>query len=81
MALWFLSPVFIEKSVFENPGIVIWDTINPVSNMLALLRAPVIDGHMPSLSNYGVVCAFGLVNYLIAYIALRRHERTLVYYL
>jgi len=81
MVLWFLSPVFIEKSVFLNPGIAVWDAVNPISNMLTLLRAPIIDGQLPSLANYGVVTIFGLINYLIAADTLRRHERTLVHYL
>jgi len=81
MALWFLSPVFIAKSIFANPGIAVWDMVNPVSNMLQLLRAPVMYDQMPSLLNYGVVALFGLLNYAIAICALRRHERTLVYYL
>ena len=80
-ALWFLSPVFLDKTIFANPGIRVWDVANPVSNMLALIRDPMIYGHMPKLENYGVVILFGIVNYAIAVYALRRHERTLVYYL
>ena len=80
-ALWFLSPVFIDKTVFANPGIAVWDSANPVSNMLALVRDPMIYGQMPTLENYGVVILFGIVNYVIAVYALHRHERTLVYYL
>lgn len=80
-ALWFISPVFMDKSIFLRPGLNLWDYFNPVSNMLELIRKPLTDNQMPSWENYFFTAVFGLVAWILAYWLLRRHERHLVYYL
>jgi len=80
-ALWFMSPVFMDKSVFLNPGIDVWDYFNPVSNMLELIRKPLTDNQMPAMENYIFTILFGVVAWMLAYWLLRRHEKHLVYYL
>ena len=80
-ALWFLSPVFLDKSVFENDGIEHWDRFNPVANMLDLVRQPLIHGEPATVWSYGVVVATGVCAYISAYFVLRRMERHIVFYL
>ena len=80
-ALWFVSPVFIDKTVFLNPGISVWNYFNPVSNMLALIRRPLMDNQMPTLGNYLLTALFALIVWTVAYRLLKQHEKNLVYYL
>ena len=80
-ALWFLSPVFMDKSVFLNPGLNVWDYFNPVSNMLELIRKPLIENMLPTWENYLFAALFGLAGWALAYLFLKRHEKRLIYYL
>ena len=78
-ALWFVSPVFIDKTVFMNEGLRSWDRVNPVSNMLELIRMPLLDGAVPPLESYLWVLGFALVSTVAAALLLRRVESALVY--
>lgn len=79
-ALWYVSPVFFPKTLFQNPGLDIWNHYNPIANMLALLRQPLLYAQVPTLANYGIVIAFGIISYGLAIFALRRIESRAVYY-
>lgn len=80
-ALWFISPVFMDKSVFLNPGLYIWDYFNPVSNMLELIRKPLSENMLPTWENYFFTALFGLTAWVLAYLFIKRHEKHLIYYL
>ena len=80
-ALWFISPIFIAKSVFLNPGINVWNYFNPVSNMLELIRKPLTDNQFPTWENYFFTALFSLLIWVLAYQFLKRNEKSLVYYL
>lgn len=79
-ALWFVTPVFLDKSAFLRPYLSNWDMLNPVSNMLELIRKPLMDNSAPFLQNYAVTLVFGLAIAIAATVLLRNHERHLVYY-
>ncbi len=80
-ALWFLSPVFMDKTIFARPHLRYWDAYNPISNMLALIRQPLMEYAFPSFHNYLIVTLSACALYYCAYLLLRRHERHIVYYL
>ena len=80
--VWYLSPIFFQKSLFEtNELLYAWFKINPVTHMLELLRSPLLEGRMPSLSNYLVSFAFALVIDLLAVRINRKKERNVIFYL
>lgn len=79
--LWFVSPVFMEKKIFLNPGLRIWDAANPVSSMLALIRRPLLDNQPPDMHNYLVVLIFSLVAWALALHVFHKNERRIIYYL
>lgn len=80
-ALWFISPVFMDKSIFLKPGLNVWDYFNPVSNMLELIRRPLTDNQLPTWENYLFTALFGVAAWALAYLFLKRHEKHLVHYL
>ena len=80
-ALWFISPVFMDKSVCLIPGLNVWDYLNPVSNMLELIRKPLTENMLPTWENYLFVAMFSLAAWALAYLFLKRHEKHLIYYL
>ena len=80
-ALWFISPVFMDKKLFLNPGLREWDAINPVSAMLSLIRRPLLENRPPALEDYLVIMVFALIAWAMALYLFRRHERRIVYYL
>ena len=80
-ALWFVSPVFLDKTVFARPQLRIWNDWNPISSMLSLVRLPLMDDKIPDIGTYMMVLAFAVVFYVWGFHLLRRHEDRIVYYL
>lgn len=80
-ALWFMSPVFMDKTVFTRPELRVWDQWNPISSMLELIRKPFMENELPSVHSYLMTVGCGLIFYVIAYRLLRRHEDAAVYYM
>lgn len=79
-ALYFVTPVFLLKSLFQGPALSWWDYFNPASNLLDLIRIPLIQGQFPGLSTYLVPIAFAGLAYVLAAYLVRRYEKYLVYY-
>jgi lipopolysaccharide transport system permease protein len=80
-AVWYISPVFFEPRVFRSGGLGILVDWNPIYYMLQILRAPFIDGVLPSATAWS--CLFGCVAVtgLWAIRETRASERSLVLYL
>jgi len=79
--LWFMSPVFIDKNIFLNPGLQLWDSINPISSMLSLIRDPLIYNSIPNLSDYFSVLIFSLFSWIFSLYLLKKYECHIIYYL
>jgi len=78
--LLYVSPVMMLPSVFEHRGLREWNSINPVSALLELFRAPLLEGTAPALSSYLLVLAWALLFWLLALALLARNERKIVFY-
>ena len=53
-ALWYMSPVFFQESMFaSNSFLAYWFRLNPITHLLYLLRKPFLYGQMPGWSDYG----------------------------
>lgn len=79
-ALYFVTPVFLLKTAFQGQYLSKWNYINPVSNLLELIRAPLMEGHLPTASNYLVSIGFGILALIFAGLLLKRYEKYLVFY-
>ena len=80
-AVWYVSPVFFEPKLFRNAGVGFLVDWNPIYYLLQIVRAPLIDGVLPSATTW--LCLIACVS-LAAVWALdqaRTSERSLVLYL
>jgi lipopolysaccharide transport system permease protein len=78
--LWYVSPVFIARDVFNNPGLAEVSEYNPVTMLLDIFRAPLLSQELPSLANYQTLAIYSVVLWLLAYRMLKRTERRLVFF-
>jgi lipopolysaccharide transport system permease protein len=78
--LWYVSPVFFQPSMFKNPNLALAWQLNPVTHILNLLRAPMLNGSFPTLIDFGFVLGTAAILYLLAAIRIRNSEKTLIYY-
>lgn len=80
-ALWFVSPIYFQASVFRSGGLSVLVDYNPIYHLLEIVRAPLLNGTWPTLTNYAVVigCAAGLA--LMAWLVGRRAESKVIFYL
>jgi lipopolysaccharide transport system permease protein len=80
-ALWFISPVYFEASMFRAGHLDPLVDYNPVYHLLELVRAPLLHGHWPSATNYlfcfGTIAALTLLAMATGY----RAERRVILYL
>jgi lipopolysaccharide transport system permease protein len=78
---FFLTPVLYPPHVVQTPGLGWLVTYNPFAACLELLRAPILDNHLPTATS--VLVASGGVVLLIslAALAIGKLESRLVYYL
>lgn len=74
LLLYYLSPVFIPLSAFENSPLATWVRINPAAGAIDLLRSPVLDGRLPALDSYVSVGLLALISTLIAGVWLIKRE-------
>lgn len=80
--IWYVSPIFFQKDMFESsPIFYTWFQINPVTHMLELLRAPMLNGVCPSAQNYIISIAFITVIVIWALWLNNRNEKDIIFYL
>lgn len=80
--LWYISPVFFQRKMFEAvPLLETWFRLNPITHMLQLVRAPFLDGTLPTLQNY--LFSIGLTGVLawIAYCKNKKEARDIIFYI
>jgi len=81
-ALWYLSPGFLQESMFNgNPALKILFRVNPVTHIFFLQRKPLLSGVFPSAEDY--LFAIGIVVFFtaIAYAVNKRYEKSVIFYL
>lgn len=79
-AVWFVSPVYFEPSVFKNAGLDFLVDWNPVYHVLEILRAPLLQGEWPSAANFGWSAGTALFCCLVAWIAGQKLEERTIFY-
>jgi len=80
--LWYVSPVFFQKEMFDNSEILsAWFHLNPITHVLQLIRAPFLEGRLPGIFDY--LMSFALVG-IIALFAVymnRKSARDIIFYI
>lgn len=78
--LWYMSPVFFMPEMFRARQLVALLEYNPVTHILNLVRAPLLEGSLPSAIDFGYVFGLIILLYALAIWRMRRVEKTLIYY-
>jgi lipopolysaccharide transport system permease protein len=81
-ALWYMSPVFFQESMFEgNRYLQLFLKWNPVTHILYLIRKPFLYGQLPSFSNYMFTAAIIIIFGFFAYLLNRANGKRIIFYL
>ncbi|THV23063.1 ABC transporter permease [Peteryoungia ipomoeae] len=80
-AIWFISPVYFEASVFRSGNLHVLLDYNPIYHLLQLVRAPLLHGEWPTLTNYLWCFGAAMVMSLLAVVVGRTAEKRVIFYL
>lgn len=80
-AIWFVSPVYFEDSVFRRGDLHALLDYNPIYHLLQIVRAPLLHGQWPTLTNYLWCLGAALLLGIIAIAVGRRAEKRVIFYL
>jgi lipopolysaccharide transport system permease protein len=80
-AIWYLSPIVFKPQMFTSQNLTALLEFNPVTHIINLVRAPMLYGHFPTLTDFAFVYGLAILLYLAAYLRIRSAEKTLVFYL
>ncbi len=78
--VWYMSPVFLPREVFDKPVLRDWTAVNPIAALMDLLRLPMLQGVSPSWETYGMVLIWALGFWAIAIAMMARNERKIIFY-
>lgn len=79
--LFYATPVMYPAAMLRDRGMGWLVDYNPLGAMLDLLRKPILEGQIPSLTSYGVVFAFAGITTALATLMLVRLQKRLIFYL
>jgi lipopolysaccharide transport system permease protein len=80
-AMWFVSPIYFEASIFRRGDLHLLLDFNPIYHLLEIVRAPLLRGEWPTLANYTWCLGTAAVLALLALIIGRRSEHKVIFYL
>ncbi len=78
--LWYVSPVFIMRSVFDHPGLAAWTAINPIAALCDLMRAPLLEARAPEARDWMVLAAYTALFWALALLLAKREDKKVVFY-
>ncbi len=79
--LWYFSPVFFKRDMFlSNKALRITFQLNPVTQVLNLIRTPFFDGCFAPLWSYCYVGLLAVICVIIAWNVNRKCERNVIFY-
>jgi len=79
-AIWYISPIFLEPSLFHRANIAFLVEYNPIYHLLELFRAPILHGEMASIENYAYVVGSFVFLWIFAIWMTIKGERELIFY-
>jgi len=78
---WFVSPVYFRVEMFRKGGLDILVDYNPLYHLLQIIRAPLLYGTWPTLTNYLFCLGASVVFTFIAIWIGRSQESKVIFYL
>jgi lipopolysaccharide transport system permease protein len=80
-AIWFASPIFFQRELFDAPGLNIWSMINPVIAFCDALRNPILYQKPPELVSWIVIGVWAVASWAVALIILATDRRRALFYM
>lgn len=80
-AFFYVTPIIYPVQMLEDRGWGIIAYANPVYHMLQIVRAPLIDGSIPSLLTFGMVLGLIGLSFSLLCLLLVKMDRKIVFYL
>lgn len=78
-ALFFVSPVMLDRTIFMQDRLEILNYLNPMVPLLEMLRGPLLDGKMWTTQEMVVVGSWGGGLWVLAFVVALRASRKLVF--
>jgi len=78
--IWYMSPVLIKPNLLKNENVSAVIEHNPVTHIINLVRTPILEGTLPSSTDFTYVIVLVLILYAIAIWRMQRVENTLIFY-
>lgn len=79
-AVWFSSPVFFARDIFDNPRLELWSAINPVLAFCDAFRDAIIGARQPEVRDWIVIGAWAGGSWLVAIIVTALNDRKSIHY-
>jgi len=79
--LWFISPVYFKVELFNRGGLNFLVDYNPVYHVLQIIRAPFLQGALPTLYNFAFSLFTAIIFMFFAWVVGRKAEKRVIYYL
>lgn len=79
-ALWFASPVFFAREIFDSPNLTLWTAINPVLAFCDVFRDPILHGQAPELRDWIVIGIWTAISWAIALVMTAINDRKSIHY-
>lgn len=80
-AMWFVSPIYFKSDVFRGGELHGLVDYNPIYHLLEIVRAPLLQGIWPTLTNFVYCGATAALLITIAVLLGMRAEKKVIFYL
>ena len=78
-AVWFASPVFFARNVFDTPELQLWATINPVVAFCDVFRDPLVYGRAPDPTDWIAIGIWVCIAWVVAFWVMASSGRKTVF--
>ncbi|MEO8401130.1 MAG: ABC transporter permease [Gammaproteobacteria bacterium] len=79
--IYYVSPIFFMPKLFISAGIGYIVEYNPIYHLLNMFRAPLLEGRLPTVTDYSYVLLTSALLWLCAWMLIRRNENKIIFYL
>lgn len=81
--MFYITPIFWSPEILlgKRPGLAWLLSLNPFAVLLRLIREPILNGQIPTISTMAMGASLGLLTVSVASLILWRFEKRLIFYL
>jgi len=80
-ALYYVSPILFLPDMFIKAHMGFLLNLNPIYHMLDIFRKPLLEGQLPPMVDFAFMLGTCAVLWLTAWYLIKRHQKTIIFYL